>query len=193
SPAGDSVEYLREGHLWIAPAVSGGPERKLFEIRGNVSAPEWSPDGSQLAFASTRGDHSFIAVYDTRGNSFRFLSPSIDRDTAPRWSVDGKRIAFIRLFNIADSFSTDRERLQPWAIWVADAASGAGKEVWRSGNAENDSFSGFGGNAFWQWVAGDRLLFSSEKDGWAHLYSVAANGGAVAELTSGSFEVENVA
>src|SRR5207302_7684067 len=67
------------------------------------------------------------------------------------------------------------------------------KEVWRSGNAENDSFSGFGGNAFWQWVAGDRLLFSSEKDGWAHLYSVAANGGAVAELTSGSFEVENVA
>src|SRR5438132_2096398 len=29
SPAGDNLEYLREGHLWIAPAVSGGPERKL--------------------------------------------------------------------------------------------------------------------------------------------------------------------
>jgi dipeptidyl aminopeptidase/acylaminoacyl peptidase len=193
SPAGDQIEYEREGHLWTVP-VSGGKESRMFEIRGAVSgAPQWSPDGSQLAFTSTRGDHSFIAVFDKQANHFKFLSPSIDRDISPRWSPDGNRIAFIRLFNVTDTFSNDRDRLQPWAIEVADVRTGDAKEIWHSGSADNDSYSGFGGN-FWQWVAGDRILFSSEKDGWAHLYSVSAEGGgALTALTPGEFEVENVA
>jgi len=191
SPAGDQVEYLRGGNIWVAP-VLGGKESKMFEIRGAInSAPQWSPDGSQLAFASSRGDHSFIVVYDKRTNNFRFLSPSVDRDVAPRWSPDGRRIAFIRLFNVVDTFSNDRERLQPWAIEVADVQTGMAKEIWRSGNGDNDSYTGAGGD-FWQWVAGDRILFSSEKDGWAHLYSISSGGGALTALTPGNYEVENV-
>ena len=191
SPAGDQVEYLRGGNLWTVPVV-GGKESKMFELRGAVnSAPQWSPDGSLLAFSSSRGDHSFIVVYNKRANNFRFLSPSVDRDIAPRWSPDGRRIAFIRLFSVTDTFSNDRERLQPWAIQVADAQTGNAKEIWRSGSADNDSYTGFGGD-FWQWVAGDRILFSSEKDGWAHLCSISADGSALKLLTPGSYEVENV-
>ena len=67
TPAGDQVIWVRDGHFWTAPAI-GGKERKLFEIRGSVGAPQWSPDGSELAFVSTRGDHSFIAVYAMRTN-----------------------------------------------------------------------------------------------------------------------------
>lgn len=190
SPAGDQVEFLRSGSIWTAP-VLGGKESKLFEIRGAVnSAPQWSPDGSQLAFASSRGDHGFIVVYDKRASSFRFLSPSVDRDVLPRWSPDGRRIAFIRLFSVTDTFSNDRERLQPWAIEVADAQTGNAKEIWRSGGSDNDSYTGSGGD-FWQWVAGDRILFSSEKDGWAHLYSISSGGGALSDLTPGNYEVEN--
>ena len=190
--AGDQMVWIREGHFWTAPVI-GGKERKLFEMRGNVGGPQWSPDGSQLAFSSTRGDHSFISIYDTRANRLRFLSPSADRDIAPRWSPDGKRIAFIRLFNITDTFSNDRDRLQPWAIWVAEAQSGEGKQIWRSGDQDNDSYPGQGGSDFWQWVAGNRLLFPSEKDGWMHLYSISTDGGALTALTPGEFEVENVA
>ena len=190
--AGDQLVWIREGHFWTAPVI-GGKERKLFEMRGNVGGPQWSPDGSQLAFSSTRGDHSFISIYDTRANRLRFLSPSTDRDIAPRWSPDGKRIAFIRLFNITDTFSNDRDRLQPWAIWIADAQSGEAKQIWRSGDQDNDSYSGQGGADFWQWVAGNRLLFPSEKDGWMHLYSISTGGGALTALTPGEFEVENVA
>ena len=190
--AGDQVVWIRDGHFWTA-AVIGGKERKLFEMRGNVGGPQWSPDGSQLAFTSTRGDHSFISIYDPRANRLRFLSPSVDRDVAPRWSPDGKRIAFIRLFNMTDTFSNDRDRLQPWAIWVADAQSGEAKQIWRSGDQDNDSYPGQGGSDFWQWVAGNRLLFPSEKDGWMHLYSISTDGGALTALTPGEFEVENVA
>jgi dipeptidyl aminopeptidase/acylaminoacyl peptidase len=192
SPAGDQLIYERNSQLWIVPTV-GGKERRLFEIRGGVGAPQWSPDGSQLAFVSTRGDHSFISVYDMRADQLRFLSPSVDRDVAPRWSPDGRRIAFIRLFNVTDTFSNDRDRVQPWAIRVVDARTGEGKQVWRSGDLDSDSYSGLGGADFWQWVAGDRLLFPSEKDGWLHLYSISSAGGALEALTPGEFEVENVA
>lgn len=191
TPAGDQIMYVRDGRFWTVP-VTGGKERKLFEIRGTVGGPQWSPDGSQLAFTSSRGDHSFITIYDPRANRLRFLSPSIDRDIAPRWSPDGRRVAFIRLFNVPDTFSNDRDRLQPWSLWVADASSGAARQVWRSGDTDNDSYPGLGGEDFWKWVAGDRLLFPSEKDGWIHLYSIAASGGALTALTPGEFEAENV-
>src|SRR5712691_2625643 len=67
SPNSDEVEYLRDGHIWGAP-VAGGKERKFFEARGAVNSPEWSPDGSELAFSSARGDHSFITIYNPRAN-----------------------------------------------------------------------------------------------------------------------------
>jgi dipeptidyl aminopeptidase/acylaminoacyl peptidase len=191
NPAGDQIIYIRDGKFWTAPTI-GGKERKLFEIRGTVNSPQWSPDGAELAFVSNRGDHSFIGIYDTRSNYIRFKSPGVDRDVAPRWSPDGKRIAFIRLFSINDTFSMDRERLQPWAIFVADRV-GEAKQIWRSGDQDNDSFPGIGSEDSWQWAANDRLVFPSEQDGWAHLYSVSANGGAIEALTPGSFEVENVA
>ena len=187
----DTVVYIREGKFYVTPAT-GGKERRLFEIRGTVNSPERSPDGSQLAFVSNRGDHSFITLYDTLSNQLRFLAPSVDRDVLPRWSADGRRIAFIRLFNIQDTFSMDRERFQPWAIFVADARTGDAKQIWRSGDQDNDSYPQNVAD-FWRWVAGDRLLFPSEKDGWAHLYSISAEGGALTALTPGDFEVENIA
>ncbi len=205
SPRSDRVIFSHEDHLWWAPVpttppVKGaaakpiGAAKKMFEIRGSVGSPAWSPDGSQLAFVSARGDHSFIAIYDPKAGSIRFLEPSVDRDIEPRWSPDGKRIACLRLFNITDVPSADRERIAPWAIRVIDVNTGQGREIWKSGSAWMDSFSRLPlGDSILQWAAGDKLVFASEKDGWAHLYSVPANGGPETALTPGNYEVENVA
>src|SRR5437762_1470776 len=76
APRSDRVIFSHENHLWwtpmpATPAVKGaavkpiGAAKKMFEIRGQVDSPAWSPDGSQLAFVSARGDHSFIAIYET--------------------------------------------------------------------------------------------------------------------------------
>jgi dipeptidyl aminopeptidase/acylaminoacyl peptidase len=198
SPLGDRVIFEREDHLWAATLPAGavrtaGTPKKMFEIRGSVEAPSWSPDGSRLAFVSARGDHSFIAIYEPASSQIRFLEPSVDRDISPRWSPDGKRIAYIRLFNVVDTLTADKERLIPWSIRGVDVASGVGKEIWKSGNGEIDSFAPLpmGENQI-QWAAGDRIVFASEKDGWAHMYSIAASGGQVTALTPGNYEVENV-
>ncbi len=202
SPQSDRVIFQHDDHFWWAQLPSALPSKavkvipapkKMFEIRGSVSSARWSPDGSMLAFVSSRGDHSFIAIYTPKVGNIRFVEPSVDRDIEPRWSPDGKRIAYIRLFNISDVPSADRERILPWAIRVVNADGTQGREVWKSGNTWMDSFSRLpvGENTL-QWAAGDRLVFASEKDGWAHLYSIAATGGAETALTPGNYEVENV-
>src|SRR5262249_29314141 len=111
----------------------------------------------------------------------------------PRWSADGKRIAYMRLFNVADTYTKDTERIVPWAIRVVDVATGKGAEIWKSGATDLDSFSRLpmGQNQF-QWAANDRIVFAAEQDGWSHLYSVPATGGEAVKLTPGEYEVENV-
>ena len=189
SPGSNQVIFNRDGHLWTA-ALTGGRARKMFHIRGEVSSPAWSPDGRRLAFVSARGDHNFIGVYEPSRARIRFLQPSVDRDILPCWSPDGKRIAFIRLLNVVDTYSADRERLVPWAIRVVDANTGRGKEIWKSGNSEKDSFSQVFDDTVLQWATNGRLVFRSEADGWAHLYSISADGGEAKALTSGNYEVE---
>jgi len=185
SPSGEIVIFSREDHFWSLP-VTGGTEHELFEIRGRVSSPSWSPDGSQLAFVSTREDHSFIGVYEPHTDQLRFIEPSTDRDIEPRWSPDGRRIAFIRLFNVRDTYSSDHERVTPWSIRVVELQTGQEKEIWRSDTTEMESFSRqLVGESILQWASGDRLVFGSERSGWAHLYSIPANGGKLTELTPG--------
>src|ERR1700685_2561528 len=78
SPKGVLV-YLRDAQLWIAP-LDGSDKPKQLVVRGQNHSQAWSPDGSQLVFVSSRGDHSFIGVYDLAAKTVRFLAPSVDSD-----------------------------------------------------------------------------------------------------------------
>jgi Tol biopolymer transport system component len=72
---GSHVVWMRNGEFLAAPA-GGGKERVLFAMRGDVSGPQWSRDGTQLAFVSTRNDHSFISIYEPWTNQLRFIAPA---------------------------------------------------------------------------------------------------------------------
>ena len=193
SPDGQFAVWATRKQLWIAPVSGATSSHQLTDLRGENSAPKWSPDGRQIAFVSDRGGHSFIAIYDFGRDSVRYLSPSADRDRSPRWSPDGRRLAFIRTPGVQDKLPLIPVRVVPWAIWMADVATGNGKEIWHSGNQPNDSFPNLTADSSFYFVTDEKLIFASEQDGWNHLYSIAPTGGSATLLTPGVFEVEDVA
>jgi len=193
SPDGQFAVWATRKQLWIAPVSGATSSHQLTDLRGENSAPKWSPDGRQIAFVSDRGGHSFIAIYDLGRDSVRYLSPSADRDRSPRWSPDGRRLAFIRTPGVQDKLPLIPVRVVPWAIWMADVATGNGKEIWHSGNQPNDSFPNLTADSSFYFVTDEKLIFASEQDGWNHLYSIAPTGGSATLLTPGVFEVEDVA
>jgi dipeptidyl aminopeptidase/acylaminoacyl peptidase len=192
SPDGKWVAWAGKKELWIAPVAGGAAARQVAEVRGQNLSPRWSPDSRRIAFASQRGDHSLIGIYDFAGQSIVYLAPSVDRDSSPRWSPDGKRVAFARQPGRERGLPLIPDRAHPWSIWVADAGTGAGHEIWHSGPAMNDSFPEYSEDVSFKFASGNRIVFASEQDGWNHLYSISAAGGAPTLLTPGQFEVEDV-
>jgi dipeptidyl aminopeptidase/acylaminoacyl peptidase len=194
SPRGDRVAFERDGEIWIAPIDGSKSAWKLFFARGHNESPAWSPDGRTLAFVSDRGSHAFIGLYVSDDQPIRYLAPSTSLDASPRWSPDGTRLAFVRRPGRGGPAVPPLEsRPQPWAIWVADAKTGDGEEVWQSADTPRASYPHVAGETNLTWGAGDRLAFVSYQDGWPHLYSVPVKAHASALLlTPGNFMVEDV-
>jgi dipeptidyl aminopeptidase/acylaminoacyl peptidase len=197
SPNGEFAVWSAKKQIWIAP-ISGDGDRKakaraLTFARGNNSQPKWSPDGKKIAFVSDRGDHSFVIIYEFGRNTLRYVSPSADRDLYPRWSADGSQLAFVRLVGKQMKQPVIPQSPLPWAIWVYDLAADSGREIWKSGPGLDDSLPLLTEDGSFHFARKNHIVFSSEQDGWNHLYSVAASGGPATLLTSGKFETEDVA
>ena len=72
SPRGDRVVWILRGQPYSAAietsgAVRAGKPARLFSIRGSLSDPQFSPDGSRVAFRNSRGDLTFsdtLELYD---------------------------------------------------------------------------------------------------------------------------------
>ena len=194
SPDNKRVAFLAQDQSveW-SPLDGSGKADKLFFDEGQDSDLQWSPDGSALAFVSTRTDHSFIGIYRDDATPLRFLSPSTSLDVEPRWSPDGTHIAYLRVPGTGGAPVLDFVfTATPWAIWVGDARSGAATRVWASGTSLR---AGFPDNfdPSLRWTGANRLTFTSAADGWPHVYAVSPGGGAARLLTPGAFMVEDTA
>ena len=203
SPDDTRVVFTDGGAVMIAPIDGRTSAQRLFFDRGQDSDLHWAPDGSALAFVSTRTDHSFIGVYRNDATPIEYLAPTTSQDFMPRWSPRGESIAFIRLHGDGGPPQNPLNwNPVPWQIWVADVRTGVAHEVWSSANSSRGSLPQTGGGPFLEWVSQNRLVFKSEEDNWPQLYLVAAyagraiaagTGGAAHLLTPGNFMVEDVA
>ena len=112
SPKGDRAAvdmFVNNGRsIWVVDL-----QRSVAQpITANAAAVDWtaswSPDGSQLAFGSTRGNVTKIYEKSSTGAGSETVLPSGDVSSIPvHWSSDGKYIVFSRLRQAGNTSSYD--------------------------------------------------------------------------------------
>ncbi len=193
SPRSDVVSFEKDRQIWVAQLNGAAPARRLFTARGTNGGAQWSPDGSRLAFVSARGDHAFIGVYSGPDAPIQWMDPTTSRDASPRWSPDGTRLTFVRRPGAGGApMPVLEQRPQPWSIWTAAVATGAGRLLWKSPLTLRGSPPSTDGGTNLHWAAGDRIVFLSYMDGWPHVYSISASGGQPLLLTPGDYMAEHI-
>jgi dipeptidyl aminopeptidase/acylaminoacyl peptidase len=133
----------------------------------------WSPDGTKIAFSSARHDtwdlDWIIDLFTVPVDGSELPVRVTDHEAQymlPSWSPDGKHLAFLRM-------ATPLDEPRHLRVGVLDLDSGETKEL-TSGLDRNCAPYGAARAPVW---AGDRLLFSVETEGNAHVYSVRDGGG----------------
>ncbi|MEL6382483.1 MAG: S41 family peptidase, partial [Cyanobacteria bacterium J06626_18] len=89
----DRVVFVCEDDLWSVPVAGGGAVRLTANL-GEVKAPMFSPDGSQLAFIGREEGHAEVYVMPSAGGNARRLTFLGANTMVAGWSQDGQSILF---------------------------------------------------------------------------------------------------
>ena len=140
----------------VASAPDGSDQRRLTDMESYELSPVWSPDGSRIAFLSSRNGAYNVFTMVPDGSDTRDIASSVDgREFSPLvWSPDSRRIAFALI--------TTRE-----SNWVLYAVGSDGSGLTKLGRTT--SLPGWSAD-------GNRLAFLQQDGRKTTLYTVAADG-----------------
>jgi len=145
----------------------GQKQRSLvMTLNGEDSAPQLSPDGKQLVFASTRAGGMDLWLTDRDGQNAVQLT-AIGTANSPRWSPDGKRIAF--------DVGLGLDWQQPRAIFTVDPKGGLPRALVQ--DRYNNPVPSWSRDGKW-------VYFASDRSGSWQVWKVAAEGGEPVQVTT---------
>ena len=110
------LAFARGGNVWT---ISADGSRARLLIR-NAYSPAWSPDGSRLAFVSSRSGDEEIYVARADASGVTRLTRSAGPDLSPAWSSDGRRLAFSRkaeIWTMSVNGSAQRPLVRKAMVW----------------------------------------------------------------------------
>lgn len=85
-----------DNEISITNVKTGKEVKRLhFKKVQSMTSPAWSPDGSKLVFAGSKGGYSDLYLYDFKADSLRNLTNDKYSDMQPTWSPAGDKIAFV--------------------------------------------------------------------------------------------------
>jgi TolB protein len=119
----------RGGNCGIWVMQPGGFNAAQLTTHASDTAAAWSPDGTQVAFASTRAGNWELYLVEIATGQEKRLTDDSATDFSPAWSPDGKQIAFL----------SDREGA--WAVYTLDIKSGHVAKLIATGDAYPDPFA----------------------------------------------------
>ena len=113
----DGVGYIyeRRSHLFLIDA-HGGEAKQLTDGDWDDGEAAWSPDGSRIAFTSSRTEDRWrlptpdvytLAINDGQAGALRCLTDGSLACSVPSWSPDGQTIAFLASLKLRSGGHTD--------------------------------------------------------------------------------------
>ena len=86
------IVYVRDGDIWSMRADGSG----AVKLEDDGASPAWSPDGTRVAFWSTRDGNRELYVMWWDGSGVTRITDTTDVcESAPSWSPDGQRLLFL--------------------------------------------------------------------------------------------------
>ena len=150
SPHGEELLYNLAGQIY-RQELAQGKEIQLTTSSGRNDWPTWSPDGKQIAFASSRDGDFDLYVMNHQGEGLRRLTSTSGLDMRPAWSPDGRQIAF----------TSNRD--QNYELYLIDANGSNLRRLTQ--HMERDDFPA------WH-PSGNRIVYVSEQQGRFDLYEI---------------------
>ena len=107
----DEAKNQAHSAIWLA-SLADGRCNQLTSGESQDMQPRWSPDGSRLAFVSTRHEGKpQLFLIDVAGGEARRLTSVGDGATAPLWSPDGRQLCY------TSTPETDRQKVPQETAW----------------------------------------------------------------------------
>lgn len=197
----DKEENRRVSHIWLVSS-DGGPTTKLTTGEKGETSPQWSPDGSNIAFLADRDKATQVWFIPVDGGEADKVTSEETNIQSFRWSPDGKLIAFVARDTPKDKTEREKRKKDKFDtivvdsdfsyshLWTIDVETREKKRLTEGDfTASNPQWSPNGASiAFVMSKSGSQesSFIDISDDRNTDIYIVSANGGSPRRLTANS-------